>query len=117
MNSWLLCEAQRTFKPRNGSEIVNGVCLPEREVHLFQRRPSSVPSCAQRWVVHGPNMSHDNDRDVLTSEADPASDLEQTLLPAAYACLRAIAAGQRRRMSVATLNTTALVNEAFLRIA
>ena len=62
-------------------------------------------------------MSHDNEGDVLTSEADPASDLEQTLLPAAYARLRAIAAGQRRRMPVATLNTTALVNEAFLRIA
>ncbi len=62
-------------------------------------------------------MSHDIPRDVLTAEADPAGDLEQTLLPAAYARLRAIAAGQRRRMPVATLNTTALVNEAFLRIA
>ena len=62
-------------------------------------------------------MSHDNQCDAPTSEADPASDLAQTLLPAAYARLRAIAAGQRRHLPVATLNTTALVNEAFLRIA
>ncbi len=39
------------------------------------------------------------------------------MLPAAYARLRAIAAGQRRWMPVAPLNKTALVNEAFLRIA
>ncbi|MEO8460851.1 MAG: ECF-type sigma factor [Dokdonella sp.] len=62
-------------------------------------------------------MSHDHQGDALIFEADPAGDLEQTLLPAAYARLRAIAAGQRRRMPVGTLNTTALVNEAFLRIA
>ncbi len=68
-------------------------------------------------LVHGWVMSHDNQGDVLTPDADPAGDLEQTLLPAAYARLRAIAAGQRRRIPVATLNTTALVNEAFLRIA
>jgi len=47
---------------------------------------------------------------------DSAAGLKHTLLPAAYARLRAIAAGQRRRMPVGTLNTTALVNEAFLRI-
>lgn len=62
-------------------------------------------------------MSHDNQGNFLTSEAEASRDLEQTLLPAAYARLRAIAAGQRRRLPVATLNTTALVNEAFLRIA
>lgn len=67
-------------------------------------------------VFHGTGMSHDNQRDILTAESNPERDLEQTLLPAAYARLRAIAAGQRRRMPVATLNTTALVNEAFLRI-
>ncbi len=62
-------------------------------------------------------MSHDKQGNVLASEAEPQDDLAQTLLPAAYARLRAIAAGQRRRMPVETLNTTALVNEAFLRIA
>lgn len=62
-------------------------------------------------------MSHDDQRDVLIAENDQAGELEQALLPAAYARLRAIAAGQRRRMPVGTLNTTALVNEAFLRIA
>lgn len=62
-------------------------------------------------------MSHDKQSNALTSEADLHDDLAQTLLPAAYARLRAIAAGQRRRMPVETLNTTALVNEAFLRIA
>ncbi|MEO7014590.1 MAG: ECF-type sigma factor [Dokdonella sp.] len=61
-------------------------------------------------------MSLDSRGDDVISGADPAQALEQTLLPAAYARLRAIAAGQRRRMPVATLNTTALVNEAFLRI-
>ena len=62
-------------------------------------------------------MSHDDQGDVITSESNPVGELEQTLLPAAYARLRAIAAGQRRRMPVGTLNTTALVNEAFLRIS
>lgn len=62
-------------------------------------------------------MSNDNQGDVQTSNAGAAGELERTLLPAAYARLRAIAAGQRRHMPVATLNTTALVNEAFLRIA
>lgn len=62
-------------------------------------------------------MSDDDRGDVLTPAADPAGELNQSLLPAAYARLRAIAAGQRRRMPVGTLNTTALVNEAFLRIA
>lgn len=62
-------------------------------------------------------MSHDDQCDVLASKADPGGELERTLLPAAYARLRAIAAGQRRRIPVATLNTTALVNESFLRIA
>lgn len=68
-------------------------------------------------VFHGTCMSHDDHCDELTSPTSPARDLERTLLPAAYARLRAIAAGQRRRMPVGTLNTTALVNEAFLRIA
>lgn len=62
-------------------------------------------------------MGHDDHCDELTSPTEPSGDLERTLLPAAYARLRAIAAGQRRRMPVGTLNTTALVNEAFLRIA
>ncbi len=39
------------------------------------------------------------------------------LLPLAYERLRAIAAGQRRRLPVHTLQTTALVNEAWLRLA
>ncbi len=61
-------------------------------------------------------MSIDN-QDNVEAEVDvPTASLVQTLLPAAYARLRAIAAGQRRRMPVGTLNTTALVNEAFLRI-
>ena len=47
----------------------------------------------------------------------PEDDLTASLLPAAYARLRAIAAGQRRRLQVDTLNTTALVNEAFLRLS
>ncbi len=55
--------------------------------------------------------------EVSKAIAESPDDLTRTLLPAAYARLRAIAAGQRRRMPVATLNTTALVNEAFLRIA
>ena len=62
-------------------------------------------------------MNHDDQRDELGLACDPTGDLAQTLLPAAYARLRAIAAGQRRRMPVETLNTTALVNESFLRIA
>jgi RNA polymerase sigma factor (TIGR02999 family) len=48
---------------------------------------------------------------------DPATDQSQALLPAAYARLRAIAAGQRRRLPLETLHTTALVNEAWLRLA
>lgn len=49
---------------------------------------------------------------------DPKSsiDSQTALLPAAYARLRAIAAGQRRRLPVDTLQTTALVNEAWLRL-
>ena len=62
-------------------------------------------------------MNHDDQRDELGLACDPTGDLAQTLLPAAYARLRAIAAGQRRRMPVETLKTTALVNESFLRIA
>ncbi len=65
----------------------------------------------------GTGMGDDDRGDVLTPAAGPAGELQQSLLPAAYARLRAIAAGQRRRMPVGTLNTTALVNEAFLRIA
>ncbi len=61
-------------------------------------------------------MNHDDPNDVGAEIVDPTADLKQSLLPAAYARLRAIAARQRRRMPVATLNTTALVNEAFLRI-
>lgn len=48
------------------------------------------------------------------------SDLSEThaaLRPAAYARLRAIAAGARRRLHSETLNTTALVSEAYLRMA
>jgi len=51
------------------------------------------------------------------SSIDWAPDQTQALLPAAYARLRAIAAGQRRRLPVETLQTTALVNEAWLRLA
>ena len=56
--------------------------------------------------------------DYATSASAAALDaIDGELLPAAYARLRAIAAGQRRRLPVNTLNTTALVNEAFLRAA
>ncbi len=61
-------------------------------------------------------MNHDDPTDFGPATTGPTAALEQSLLPAAYARLRAIAAGQRRRMPVATLNTTALVNEAFLRL-
>lgn len=47
----------------------------------------------------------------------PPADSHAALLPAAYARLRAIAAGQRRRLPVDTLQTTALVNEAWLRLS
>lgn len=40
----------------------------------------------------------------------------EALLPAAYERLRLIAAGQRRKMPVRTLQTTALVNEAWLKL-
>ncbi len=46
---------------------------------------------------------------------DPS--LVEPLLPLAYQRLRAIAAGQRRRLPTDTLNTTALVSEAWLRLA
>ncbi|MCG6117576.1 MAG: ECF-type sigma factor [Aquimonas sp.] len=49
-----------------------------------------------------------------TGEAD---SLDALLRPAAYARLRAIAAGARRRLPSETLNTTALVSEAYLRMA
>lgn len=62
-------------------------------------------------------MELDDQGGAVTGGEGSVEELEQSLLPAAYARLRAIAAGQRRRMPVATLNTTALVNEAFLRIA
>lgn len=61
-------------------------------------------------------MSRGDSGDPETSSAAVTSELAATLLPAAYARLRAIAAGQRRRLPVDTLNTTALVNEAFLRL-
>lgn len=48
---------------------------------------------------------------------DASTDLHEALRPAAYARLRAIAAGARRRLPSETLNTTALVSEAYLRIA
>lgn len=54
---------------------------------------------------------------VCGSASDPLSEASEVLLPAAYARLRAIAAGQRRRLPVDTLQTTALVNEAWLRLA
>lgn len=68
-------------------------------------------------MFQGNGLSHDDQREVPESTTVPDAELERTLLPAAYARLRAIAAGQRRRIPVATLNTTALVNESFLRIA
>lgn len=105
------------FPAASSSVNVDGNCLVGREIQAVPAPVSNMPSCALRWVVHGAGMSHDNQGDALATEADSASNLEQTLLPAAYARLRAIAAGQRRHMPVATLNTTALVNEAFLRIA
>lgn len=43
--------------------------------------------------------------------------IAEALRPAAYARLRAIAAGARRRLPSDTLNTTALVSEAYLRLA
>ena len=62
-------------------------------------------------------MNQEIPNEMAADDVDSPDPLTRTLLPAAYARLRAIAAGQRRRMPVATLNTTALVNEAFLRIA
>ncbi|AVP98550.1 RNA polymerase subunit sigma [Ahniella affigens] len=56
------------------------------------------------------------DSEALTNEALTDEPLRQSFLPAAYARLRAIAAGQRRALPVETLNTTALVNEGFLRM-
>lgn len=49
-------------------------------------------------------------------ESSGAGPITQSFLPAAYARLRAIAAGQRRGIPVATLNTTALVNEGYIRM-
>ncbi len=48
---------------------------------------------------------------------DSVGELHDALRPAAYARLRAIAASARRRLHSETLNTTALVSEAYLRIA
>ena len=62
-------------------------------------------------------MNQEIPNEMAAANIDAPDALTRTLLPAAYARLRAIAAGQRRRLPVATLNTTALVNEAFLRIA
>lgn len=55
--------------------------------------------------------------DAANPDPKPSADSQAALLPAAYARLRAIAAGQRRRLPVDTLQTTALVNEAWLRLA
>lgn len=49
--------------------------------------------------------------------AGSGAQIAEALRPAAYARLRAIAAGARRRLPSDTLNTTALVSEAYLRLA
>jgi RNA polymerase sigma factor (TIGR02999 family) len=49
--------------------------------------------------------------------AGAGGQIADALRPAAYARLRAIAAGARRRLPSDTLNTTALVSEAYLRLA
>jgi len=67
-------------------------------------------------VIQGPDVTNDDSLKRLATEPAATRELAHTLLPAAYARLRAIAADQRRRMPIDTLNTTALVNEAFLRI-
>lgn len=67
-------------------------------------------------MIQGPDVTNDDSLKRLATEPAATLELAHTLLPAAYARLRAIAADQRRRMPIDTLNTTALVNEAFLRI-
>jgi RNA polymerase sigma factor (TIGR02999 family) len=65
----------------------------------------------------GSALAVDDVRPLAGLGRDSADPITQSFLPAAYARLRAIAAGQRRSIAVATLNTTALVNEGFLRMA
>lgn len=80
----------------------------------------SLGSCSDMmWMVFtSPWNGHKSGipNEVSTANVEPPDHLTQFVLPIAYARLRAVAEGQRRRMPVQILNTTVLLNEAFLRL-